>query len=135
MWQTLAHLPRFIATLLVLMWIVALEVYSSALWVIGFSFVLTFILALLSYAMLRVRNQEGNQSEVADETSNSQFFQSPIWIALPVVWQAVVLILVLLLSPEATYSGLSNTLLLVSIPPLPFAALQYHYIERRFKRK
>mgnify|MGYP001034741394 CR=1 FL=1 len=132
MWNILSKVPRFVVTLLVLFWVIALEVSSNAFWIVSLSFLLTAVISVLSSALVQSQPQARNNKS---QEAYSSFLESEFYLLLPVVWQAVVVGLVFFLYSRIIYSDLPTWLLVLSVPPLPVAALQYHYIERKSARK
>lgn len=132
MWNILSKVPRFVVTVLVLFWVIALEVSSNAFWIVSLSFIVTAIISVLSSAL--VQSQPPRRKNKSKKVY-TPFFESEFFLLLPVVWQAVVVGLVFFLYSRLIYSELPTWLLLLSVPPLPVAALQYHYIERKSTRR
>jgi hypothetical protein len=132
MWNILARVPRFVVTLLVLFWIIALEVSSNAFWIVSLSFLLTAVISVLSSALVQAQPLSRKKKL---KKAYAPFLESEFYLLLPVVWQAVVVGLVFFLYARIVYSDLPIWLLLLSVPPLPVAALQYHYIERNSARR
>jgi hypothetical protein len=132
MWNILARVPRFVVTLLVLFWIIALEVSSNAFWIVSLSFLLTAVISVLSSALVQAKPPSTKDKS---RKAYTPFFESEFYLLLPVVWQAVVVGLVFFLYARIVYSDLPIWLLLLSVPPLPVAVLQYHYIERNSARR
>jgi hypothetical protein len=132
MWNLLSKVPRFVVTFLVLFWVIALEVSSNAFWIVSLSFLVTAVISVLSSALVQ---SQPRARKTKPKRVYTPFFESEFYLLLPVIWQAVVVGLVFFLYSRLIYSELPTWLLLLSVPPLPIAALQYHYIERNSTRR
>jgi hypothetical protein len=131
MWHSLTRVPSFFLTFLILIWLIAMQVSSNAVWIVGVSFLLTIILALFTLAFLKVY-----PARKFKEPSPFRRIVEASWLPhFLVIVEGLLLLLVMGVFPAHEYSLLPGWLLFLTVFPLPLAALQYHFVTRRAYRE
>lgn len=124
-WKKIAFAPRYLLTILILVWLIAMQLSSLAVWVVLVSFVLMILVGLLSYARIQFRPTIQGKTDF-----EPRFYEGWEFILVLFIWQALVLVIVLVQYPQADYSLLPGWLLLLSALPFPVLVVQYYQTYR-----